>query len=653
VSSGKFAASALLSMAVAGAVVQTVHSQGAPPAAPPTGAPRQGAPGGGRGRGPSGPPPPPLPARTTTYATSAARGQYEIPDFGPNVYIFDPSVPVAEMNSLFLSMSGHSNGRDDKRTAVFFLPGVYGTPASGEQKTATNFINSTVGTVSSFQGLGAIPGEVTINGNLRVLGGLGTFWRSLQNMKFNPVDPDAPGSLRWEPSEAAPLRRLDVEGDLDLGRGHVTFGSEIENTRVSGTVYTGMARTEGTGQAHFFTTNSRVGGWNGESVNFVFAGVVGAPATNFGVPGPNGPGDKTTLETTPVSRDAPYLFVRNNKFNVFVPKARLDSRDISWGMSSREGEVQPIDRYFIAKPSDGAGRMNAALNSGKNLLLTPGLYDLDEALHITRPNTVILGTGYATLRPMKGTAAILTDDVPGVVISSLLVDSGPVKSDVLVQVGPRGSRRGVKTNPSTLVDFYVRNGGTAPGNSLTAVELNQNYAQINHSWLWRADGSKTSSSFTTNPGDVGLLVNGDNVTVLGTYVEHYRKQQVIWNGDGGRVIFFESEPVPDAPDQASLFNETPNEKGYPYFEVSPKVKTFEGVGFVMYGSQDVVRTTHIKAPTVPGVKFRSITGAWLVGGGGFENVFNLDGLAVSAGNPPTFLRGILATRQVVSWPEKK
>ena len=269
----KLTAGVLLSLAAGGALVQVVHSQASPPGAPgqtPPGATAPAAPGApgraggrGRGRGPAGPPPPPLPARTTTYASAAARARYEIPDFGPNVYIFDPSVPVEEMNSLFLSMSGHSNGRDDKRTAVFFLPGVYGTPATGDQKTATNFINSTVGVVSSFQGLGATPGEVTINGNLRVLGSLGTFWRSLQNMKFNPVDPDAPGSLRWEPSEAAPLRRLDVAGDLDLGRGHTTFGSEIENTRVSGTVHTGMARIEGSGQAHFFTTNSQVGGWDG------------------------------------------------------------------------------------------------------------------------------------------------------------------------------------------------------------------------------------------------------------------------------------------------------------------------------------------------------------------------------------------------------
>lgn len=45
--------------------------------------------------------------------------------------------------------------------------------------------------------------------------------------------------------------------------------------------------------------------------------------------------------------------------------------------------------------------MNQALEEGKNLLLTPGIYDLEEPIVVNRPDTIVLGMGLATLRAAK------------------------------------------------------------------------------------------------------------------------------------------------------------------------------------------------------------------------------------------------------------
>ena len=46
--------------------------------------------------------------------------------------------------------------------------------------------------------------------------------------------------------------------------------------------------------------------------------------------------------------------------------------------------------------------INAALAFGKNLILTPGVYNLTAPILVTRPDTVVLGLGFATIVPQHG-----------------------------------------------------------------------------------------------------------------------------------------------------------------------------------------------------------------------------------------------------------
>ena len=78
-------------------------------------------------------------------------------------------------------------------------------------------------------------------------------------------------------------------------------------------------------QQQYLVRNSDVDLWTNAVWNQVFAGVVGAPAQSF----PNPP--YTTLPSTPVSREKPYLYVdAAGRYRVFVPAAARNSAGPTW-----------------------------------------------------------------------------------------------------------------------------------------------------------------------------------------------------------------------------------------------------------------------------------------------------------------------------------
>ena len=104
---------------------------------------------------------------------------------------------------------------------------------------------------------------------------------------------------------------------------------------------------------------------------------------------------------------------------------------------------------------------------------------------------------------------------------------------------------------------------------------------IDHTWLWRADhGAPGTTGWTINPSETGLVVNGDDVTALGLFVEHHEKTQVLWNGEGGRTIFFQCEPPYDPPTQALWMNGSEN--GYPCYQVADDVRTHNATGLISW-----------------------------------------------------------------------
>jgi hypothetical protein len=80
------------------------------------------------------------------------------------------------------------------------------------------------------------------------------------------------------------------------------------------------------------------------------------------------------LPQNPVTREKPFLYVnRSGNFNIFVPALQRNSAGITWGNGPAPGSTIPITDFFIAKPTDKAAKINAALALGRHLILTPGI----------------------------------------------------------------------------------------------------------------------------------------------------------------------------------------------------------------------------------------------------------------------------------------
>ena len=525
-------------------------------------------------------------------------------DLGPNVHVFDPSMGTAAVQSAVDSVfsAQETNQFGTRRDALLFKPGQYN-------------INVNVGFNTSVIGLGRNPDDVNIGGltvDAQWFGGNATqnFWRSAENFMV-------PGSARWAVAQAAPMRRVDIRGALDLAPTGFGFasGGYIADSRIVGAV-------QPFSQQQWFTRDSTIGSNQNAVWNNVFVGVQGAPAQSF----PNPP--YTTVATTPVIREKPYLFVDSTgAFNVLVPNLRTNTSGATWLSAPTPGTVVPLSQFYLAKPTDTAATINQALAQGLNLLFTPGVYTVDQTINVTRANTVVLGIGYATLVPVNGVVPMSVSDVDGVKISGLLFDAGTTNSPVLLQVGPTGSTASHAANPTTIQDVFFRIGGRIAGKATTSLLVNSNNAIIDHIWAWRADHG-SGVGWTVNTADQGLIVNGQNVTAYGLFVEHYQKYEVTWNGNGGRTYFFQNEMPYDPPNQATWRT---GANGYAAYKVADGVTSHEGWGLGSYCFFNVNPAVHadrgFEVPVNAGVRFHDLLTVSLGGTGTIDHVINNTGAA--------------------------
>jgi hypothetical protein len=579
----------------------------------------------------------------TVRPAAAAPGQ---PDFGPNVYIFTPSMAQSQIQATVDSIASQqiSNQFGTQRYALLFEPGTYGSAADP--------LTFQVGYYTEVAGLGSTPGDVTINGTVDVYNqcfpptapatsnctALDNFWRSLSNLTINIAGQSGcqSGTDFWAVSQAAPMRRVDITGGnvslfdyCSAGPQYASGGFIADSAFSGGTVINGS-------QQQFVVRNSDLDGWSNGVWNQVFAGDPGAPAQSFsatsGLSGGTAP--YTTLATSPVTQEEPFLTTDSaGHDSVFVPALQHDSSGPSWANGAEAGTSIPIGRFFIASPSTPVLAIDAALALGQNLILTPGVYDLRAPIVVTRPNTVVLGLGFPTLVPQNGTAAMQVLGVPGVKLSGMIFDAGLRNSRVLLQVGgPLAAATGNPADPTLVQDVFFRIGGATAGEATTSLVVNSSDVILDDIWAWRADHG-AGVGWAANVADTGLIVNGDNVTAYGLAVEHYQKNEVIWNGQHGEVIFFQNENPYDPPDQAAWMA-SPAQDGYPAFLISPRVTSFQGYGLGSYSffNQGVPMENAMafEAPDTPGVQLNDLLTVFLSGSGGIESVVNGTGAAVNS-----------------------
>ncbi|MCT2584222.1 discoidin domain-containing protein [Actinophytocola gossypii] len=553
------------------------------------------------------------------------------PDLGPNTYVFDPSTPTSTIQSRLDQIAARmkTNQFGTERYAVLFKPGSYDADVNLRFYTQV-------------AGLGMLPDDVEINGHIRVEAdwlqqgdnpdNLGNatqnFWRAAENLS---VTLPAGQIERWAVSQAAPYRRMHLRGQVQLWNGADGWasGGLIADSRIDGVVVSGS-------QQQFFTRNSELrGGWSGSVWNMVFTGSTGTPPPNF--PNPS----HTVVDTTPTIREKPFLYVApDGEYRVFVPALRTNARGTSWGSGAPAGESISLADFFVVQLGTPASEINAALAEGKHLLITPGVHHLDDTIRVTNPNTVVLGLGITTLVPDTGLPAMTVSDVDGVKLAGFLIDAGPVNSPVLMEIGEPGSSADHSANPTSLHDVFFRVGGAHVGRASVSLRINSDDVIGDHMWLWRGDHGD-GIGWNLNTAANGLVVNGDDVTMYGLFVEHYQEYNTIWNGNGGRTYFYQNEMPYDPPDNASWSSGGGN-LGWAAYKVADSVTTHEAWGVGVYcffnANPSVVASRGFEVPDRSGVRFHGLVTVSLGGVGTINRVINDTGETVNQPHQVSYVR---------------
>ena len=555
--------------------------------------------------------------------------------FGPNVYVFDTTMPAADIQakatSIFTQMESNQFGT--QRYALLFKPGTYN-------------VLFDVGFYTHVAGLGQNPDDVLINGGVNVpaywmpnMNATCNFWRTYENFSIN-ASSATNSTTTIAVSQAAPLRRMHIKStgglwlfqvDPSTGAGGWASGGFMADSVVDGQVLPGS-------QQQWFSRNSKWGSWGNAVWNMVFVGDVNAPSqANF-------PTDAyTTVDRTPVIREKPYLYANAaGQYFVFVPALQTNTQGPSWAPGvNTPGTSISIDQFYIAQPSTAsAASINSALSSGKHILFTPGVYSLNDSIKVTRADTIILGLGQPSIIPTSGTPAITVADVDGVKIAGLIIDAGAVNSPSLLEIGPTGSSANHAANPTFIYDLTMRTAGPTAGKNDVGIKINSHNVVGDQLWLWRADHG-AGADWNTNPTKNGLVVNGNNVTMYGLFNEHHEQYQTLWNGNGGRVYFYQSEIPYDPPNQASYMNGTSN--GWASYKVANNVTSHEawGLGIYSYFRDSATKLENaIEVPNTSGIKIHHMTTIWLNGMAGSEitHIINGTGGRVYSSSPETAMR---------------
>lgn len=528
---------------------------------------------------------------------------FETELFGNNTFVYAPTDDAEkiqeDLDSFYNKTDGKKEGADgrargefsEERFAALFKAGEYG-------------LDVDMGYYTSLSGLGTSPDDVTIskiNADAEI--SLCNFWRTAENLAVD-------GNMLWSVSQATSLRCVHVKGDLSLSGSGSTSGGFLADTKVDGNVNSGS-------QQQWFSRNSAFGGWTGGVWNMAFVGVngEGLPQNSWTGTGKN----YTNIERSGVTREKPFLtFDDEHGYRVFVPDIQKNSGGVSWnGTNKSLGSFLALDEFYVARSDrDDAETINAALSKGKNLILTAGIYELDEPLRV-ESGAVVLGLGLATLRPSDGNSDTLMrlTDTTDICIGGVLFDAGK-HTETLLEAGSENGHEGNPATYTVLSDLFFRVGGAKEVNTSVevCVKINGNNVVGDNFWIWRAD-HWDGVGWNKNTADTGIIINGDNATFYGLFVEHFQKYQTVWNGNGGTTYFYQSELPYDVPDAASW---SPDGviNGYASYYVSDSVTSHTAYALGVYSylrDAAVTLDSAIVCPETAGIDFYHMVTVWLSG----------------------------------------
>lgn len=528
--------------------------------------------------------------------------------FGDNVYVFAPTDDPIEVRSVINSVYSKMETAHftNDRYAFFFKSGTY-----------DKNISLRVPFFTTFAGLGVSQDDVTV-GSVSCEGdwnhtSLVNFWRGVENLTLA-------NTSKWAVSQGTYLRGVHVKGDLYLydtderGDYLTASGGFLADSRVDGTVYSGS-------QQQWFSRNSEIGAWVGGVWNMVFAGVKNAPSGSV----------YTAVDSLPILREKPRLVFENGNYAIKVPTLKQDSK--YYEQNANTDRTITFDNiYFAHAERDNAATINAKIAAGKHVVFLPGVYELEAPIVVNRADTVLLGTGLATLISNEGTSCLEIGDVEGVSVAGLLFDAGTKATATLAKVGNSG---GSSENPIFLYDCFFRVGGNVSENTYAEIslEINADNVVADNVWLWRADHGD-GVGWDANNGNYGAVVSGNNVKCYGLFAEHYKKNNVLWKGNGGYVVMYQSEIAYDVPSNDRWVSDSGG-KGWASFEVAQNVTQFTAFGMGIYSNfwvNGIELDSAVRVPEKNGISLTYVCGFAMSAKGIVHNVINQDGLFFDQSN---------------------
>lgn len=540
------------------------------------------------------------------------RLDYHLEAFGGNVYFFAPEDDPEEVQGILTEIwqKQEKNQFGDERYAVYFLPGIY------DEK-----IQAKVGFYTQIAGLGASPDDVSLYNltcDARWLGdnwnhnATCNFWRGTENLSVREY-------VTWAVSQATFMRRVHIGKTIYLHDSNGwASGGFLADSKVE------LAVNSGT-QQQWLSRNCDWSTWMGENWNIVFAGIEEGKT-------PEGTWPEHAYTDVPVVdriREKPFLAYNQEKgFGVYVPALRTEAIGVDWN----PGDFLSMDDFYIAQAeTDTAETMNRALQEGKNLFLTPGIYELEEAVIVDRENTVVLGTGLATFRSMKGNSCMEVR-CSGVTVAGILFDAGPESTERLLLVENQTEKETASDGESAtlLADLFFRVGGAKNYDTDVdcCVEIRQDQVMGDNFWVWRADHGD-GVGWNRNKAKNGIRVSGDDVSIYALMVEHFQEYQTSWEGEGGKVVFYQCEIPYDVPEQKVWVSHDGAVNGFASYKVADNVESHEayGLGIYLY-NRDAAVELH-SAMEVPaeaeGIHVHHICTVMITGNPGITHIINEEG----------------------------
>lgn len=528
---------------------------------------------------------------------------YDRETFGDTMRIYSPSDDQSKIQAEIDAACDATAQFSEKRYAAYFKSGNY------------DELDLKMRYYMTFGGLGELPTDVSVS-RFNVYAELGNnatcnFWCGIENMS---VESD----VQWAVSQATSFRRMKVNGNMALtqkenGVNNNSWGSGgfIADSHITGTIDAGM-------QQQWLTRGSLWGKWIEGDMNLTFVGSdEKAPIPAAGVNGFS----SVEVKEEPVISEKPYLTFDGKGYFVSVPEIRKNAKGVSWASGDNNRYIS-LDKFYVARADrDTAATINAALDAGKSIFFTPGIYKIDSPVLVKNKDTILLGTGLTSLKlTEKNTDTIMrVYDVDGVRIGGLIFDAGP-ESESLLEVGDKKTSVSHQADPIVLSDVYFRIGGAKQEATFVnqTLIINANDVIGDNFWVWRADhgsgvGWATGGTYTDWQGNEvealgnvtknGVIVNGDRVTIYGLMVEHFHEYQTVWNGEDGFMCFYQSETPYDAPDQASWMSHDGQKNGWASYKIADDVQNHTAYGLGVYHVLvPAILDSAIEAPSNSGIR---------------------------------------------------